>query len=149
MDWKVVSLLPFFMWAGYAVLGSVASRTHGESVTMVGESVAMLMVGIYALTRVSAGDLEAMTKLSGTQALLMGLLSAGGVLVQLYAFRIAPADHQGTVVMLGGMFPVLAVVIFHVMAATKITGGSPATFRQWLGVVACAAGLWLVSSKEF
>ena len=146
MDWRIVSIMPMILWAFYAVFGSLASRGQGENLTMVFEAGAMLVIGIFALSRMRAGEFQMASMSSMTFAALMGICSALGVLVQLYAFKVAPATEQGTVVMLGGLFPVLALIIFHLMSMVGIAGGSPASSRQWLGVVFAVLALWLVST---
>ena len=147
MDWRVVSMGPFFMWALYAVFGSLANKAHGENVTMVFEAGAMVLVAGVALIMAGLGDFGRVTTSSMTYAVIMGLMSALGVLVQFYAFRIAPVDQQGTVAMLGGMYPILAVILFYGMYVAGISGGSVLVSRQWLGVVFGAIALWLVSGK--
>lgn len=147
MDWRVVALGPLFMWALYAVFGSLSSNTNGPKVTMAVEAMAMVAVAVVALGAAGWNDFKKATALSIAFAVAMGLMSALGVLAQLYAFQLAPQNRQGVVVMLGGMFPVLAVVIFHAMHKFGIQGGSPATPRHWLGVLSGALALWLVSGK--
>ena len=146
MDWRIVSLGPLVLWAFYAVFGSLASRGQGENLTMIFEALAMVAVGIFALSRMRAGEFQSATLQSMSFALIMGLCSAGGVLVQLYAFKIAPVESQGVVVMLGGLFPVFAVAIFHLMHTFGIEGGGAASGRQWLGVAFAVLALWLVST---
>ena len=145
MDWKVASVIPMVMWAFYAVFASLASNAQGEKLTMVFESAAMLLVGVVVLMTTTAADFSRATSLSMAQASAMGLLSAGGIVLQLYAFRVAPIDKQGAVVMISCMFPVLSVVIFHMMSKLDFQGGASATPRQWLGVAMGAVALWLIS----
>ncbi|MDB5254362.1 MAG: hypothetical protein JWL80_428 [Parcubacteria group bacterium] len=147
MDWRAASLASFVMWGGYAVLGSVASNAHGEKVNIAIEAVAVSLVAAIVVARVGLGEFAKATPTSLTQASMMGLLSACGLLAQFYAFRVAPDDKQGTVVMISCMFPILAVAIFHVMGVLHITGGALATTKQWLGCAFAAIGLWLVSVK--
>ncbi|MBI2064090.1 MAG: hypothetical protein HYT65_03850 [Candidatus Yanofskybacteria bacterium] len=144
MDWRIVSLGPLVMWAIYVVFGSLASNAHGEKVTMLFESAAMMIVGVAVLCVYGISDFSKVSVLSMTQASIMGLMSALGVLAQLYAFRIAPSDKQGMVAMICGMFPILAVVLFHAMHTLKISGGVQAGPRQWLGVACGALALWLI-----
>lgn len=147
MNWKIASVIPMVMWAFYAVFASLASNAQGEKLTMAFEAAAMLLVGVVTLMTANAEDFSRATSLSMAQASAMGLLSAGGVMLQLYAFRIAPVEKQGAVVMISCMFPILAVVIFHLMAKLEFQGGSVATSRQWFGVVLGGVALWLISSK--
>lgn len=147
MDWRVVSIGPLFMWALYVVFGSLANKAHGEKVTMAVEAGAMVLVAGAVLLTAGLGDFRRVTTVSMAHAVIMGLMSALGVLVQFYAFRIAPVDQQGTVAMLGGMYPILAVVLFYGMYVAGINGGSALAPRQWLGVVFGVVALWLVSGK--
>ncbi len=145
MDWKIASVIPMVMWAFYAVFASLASNAQGEKLTTAFESAAMLLVGVVTLMTATTADFTRATPLSMTQASVMGLLSAGGIVLQLYAFRVAPIDKQGAVVMISCMFPVLSVVIFHAMAKFDFQGGAAASPRQWLGVAFGAVALWLIS----
>src|SRR3989344_5488586 len=111
---------------------------------MVFEAGAMVLVAGVAIIMAGLGDFGRVTTVSMTHALIMGLMSAFGVLVQFYAFRIAPTDQQGTVAMLGGMYPILAVVLFYGMYVAGIQGGSTLVFRQWLRVIFRAAWLRLL-----
>ncbi len=133
------------MWAFYAVFASLASNAQGEKITMGFEAVAMFIVGVVALLSTTAADWQSVTTLSASQASTMGMLSAGGLFIQLYCLRIAPIDKQGTVIMITCMFPVFAVVIFDLMSRLGFSGGSVATPRQWAGVVTGAIALWLIS----
>ena len=145
MDWRLVSAGPLIMWAFYVIFGSMASRIHGEKVTMVVEGIAMMAVAIGTIAFAGVGDFRQATPTSLTYAAIMGLMSALGVLVQLYAFRIASQDQQGAVAMIGGLYPMLAAVLFFAMFRLGISGGSSLTFRQWAGVACGALALWLVS----
>lgn len=145
MDWRLVSAGPLFMWAFYVIFASMATRIHGEKVTMVVEGVAMMAVAIGTIAFAGVGDFQRATPTSLTYAAIMGGMSALGLLVQLYAFRIAPQDQQGTVAMIGGMFPMLAAILLFAMFRLGIAGGSPLTLRQWAGIACGALALWLVS----
>lgn len=145
MDWRLISAAPLIMWAFYVIFGSMASRIHGEKVTMVAEGVAMMAVAIGTIAFAGMGDFRQVTPTSLTYAAIMGLMSALGVLVQLYAFRITSQDQQGAVAMIGGMYPMLAAILLFAMFRLGIAGGSPLTLRQWVGVACGALALWLVS----
>lgn len=145
MDWRLVSMAPLFMWALYLVFASLASNAHGEKVTMAVEALAMMVVAGGVLVFSGVSEFRRATPLSLTFAGIMGMMSALGVLVQFYAFRIAPPDQQGVVGMLGGMYPILGVVIFYGMAKFGLAGGSVLSLRQWLGVACGALALWLIS----
>ncbi|KKT81769.1 MAG: hypothetical protein UW79_C0015G0008 [Candidatus Yanofskybacteria bacterium GW2011_GWA2_44_9] len=147
MDWRIVSAAPCVLWAIYVVFGSLANRAHGEKVSMVIEAVAMAFVGVVVLLSAGFSDFKRATVISISQASIMALASAIGLLVQFYAFRVAPAHQQGMVAMIGGMYPVLAVALFHGMYLLNISGGISASPRQWLGVACGALTLWLVSGK--
>lgn len=147
MDWRTASFASFVMWSGYAVLGSLASNAHGEKVNMAIEAVAMSLVAALVVARVGLIEFSKATPVSLAQASMMGLLSACGLLAQFYAFRVAPVDKQGAVVMISCMFPILAVMIFHLMGVLHITDGALATSKQWAGCVCAAIGLWLISGK--
>lgn len=145
MDWKLVALIPLIMWAVYSVFGSLSSNAHGTKVTVVVYvSVEAIFVSCWLLLT-GTNEFKSVTRLSMLQAIIMGLGAVLGLFAQLYAFRVAPADKQGVVAMLGGMFPVLAVVFFYLMYRLNIFGGSPMAVPQWLGVFLTAVGLWLVS----
>ena len=145
MDWRLVSAGPLIMWAFYVIFGSMASRIHGEKVSMVVEGIAMMAVAIGTIAFAGVSDFRQATPTSLIYATIMGTMSALGVLVQLYAFRIAPQDQQGTVAMIGGMFPMLAAVLLFAMFRLGIPEGSSLTLRQWAGVACGALALWLVS----
>lgn len=145
MDWRLASVCPLAMWAIYVVFGSMASRMHGEKVSMVVEGVAMMAVAIGTIVFAGIGDFQRATPTSLTYAAIMGATSALGLLIQLYAFRIAPQEQQGAVAMIGGMYPMLAAVLFFAMFQLGIAGGSSLTIRQWAGVACGALALWLVS----
>lgn len=145
MDWRLVSTGPLIMWTLYVVFGSMATKIHGEKVTMVVEGIAMMAVAIGTVVFAGVGDFQRATPTSLTYAAIMGATSAIGLLVQLYAFRIAPQDQQGAVAMIGGMYPMLAAVLFFAMFRLGIVGGSSLTLRQWAGVACGALALWLVS----
>ena len=147
MDWRILSMLSLLMWAVYAIFGSLAIKIHGERVSMVVEAVAMVVIAIGMVIVVGVNDFKRATTMSLTFAAVMGLMSAGGVLIQFMALRVAPVSQQGTVFLIGGMYPVLAVVLFHAMTKLGLSGGAAASPRQWLGVVFGAAALWLVSGK--
>ncbi len=147
MDWRVISLFPLVMWALYSIFASLASNAHGEKVTMVFEALAMVVVAVIVIIMGGISDFGRVTKMSCAQASIMGLMSAGGIAIQFYAFRIAPVEKQGSVVMITCMFPILAVAMFHFMSTFKIAGGSACTTRQWIGVALGAIALWLISGK--
>lgn len=147
MDWRIAAIGPMFMWALYVVFGSLANRAHGEKVSMAFEAGAMMLVSGAVLLFSGFSDFRRMTSISATHAAIMGLMSALGVLLQFYAFRVAPADQQGTVGMFGGLYPVIAMIIFYGMYSAGIQGGSSVSPRQWLGVACGAIALWLVGSK--
>ncbi|MBI4094952.1 MAG: hypothetical protein HY435_02040 [Candidatus Liptonbacteria bacterium] len=134
------------MWALYAVFGSLSSKANGERVTMAAEAGAMVAVAMFAFRAGDVSDFRRVTALSAIFMIVTGLMSAAGVLTQFYAFRIAPQNHQGTVAMLGGMFPVLGFAILDLMHRVGIPGGSPGSSRQWIGVALAALGLWFVGS---
>lgn len=145
MDWKLVALIPLIAWALYSVFGSLASNAHGEKVTTCLYVLCELVVVTIWLAITGVEDFKKVTRISMAQGLIMGLAAVIGLVTQLYAFRIAPNDKQGVVSMLGGMFPVLAVVLFFFMFKFKFAGGTPMSLHQWLGVTCTVLGLWLVS----
>lgn len=145
MDWRLVSSGPLVMWAFYVVFGSMATKIHGEKVTMVAEGVAMMAVTIGTIAFAGVGDFQRATPTSLTYAVIMGMMSALGVLVQLYAFRIAPQNQQGVVAMIGGMFPILAAILLFAMFRFGMPEGSPLTLRQWAGVICGVLTIWLIS----
>lgn len=147
MDWRLVSAGPLVMWAFYVIFGSMATKIHGEKVSMVVEGIAMMAVAIGTLVFSGVGDFQRATPVSLIYAVIMAAMSALGLLIQLYAFRIAPQDQQGVVAMIGGMFPMLAAILFFAMFRFGIAGGSSLTLRQWVGVACGVLALWLVSVK--
>jgi drug/metabolite transporter (DMT)-like permease len=69
----------------------------------------------------------------------MGLMSAGGLYVQLYAMRIAPREIS-LIALISGMWPVATVIVVGILRM-----GNPLLPRQWLGVVFAGVGLALVN----
>jgi len=147
MDWRFFSAVPFVLWVFYAVFSSLANKAHGEKVTMAVEALAMVIVASVVLLIAGINDFRQATTRSLTYAGILAFCSAVGVLSQFYAFKIAPPGQQGAVGMIGGMYPILAVLIFYGMYLASIEGGANLSSRQWLGVLGGAMSLWLVSGK--
>ncbi len=147
MDWRIVSFAPLVMWSLYVVFGSLSINIHGEKVSMSFEAGAMIVAALTILIWGGFSDFKRATFTSMTFATIMGFMSAFGVLIQLYAFRIAPVDKQGVVAMIGGLFPVLAVLFFYLMYVFGIKGGTSLSLKQWAGIALGGISLWLVSGK--
>ena len=138
------SLTTMIMWSIYAIFGSLASKMHGENVNISVEGIVMMAVAIGTIAFVGVGDFQKATPLSLGFAVIMGLMSALGLLLQFYTFRIASVEQQGIVVMIGGMYPILAVVLFYGMFRLGMSSGATLSSRQWAGVACGALALWLI-----
>jgi len=139
MDWKLASFAALGLWATYMIFGTEAGKIHGEKVNMCLEASAMVAVAVTALLSGGLSDFARVTPKSFAFAALMGLMSAGGLYVQLYAMRIAPQEIS-LIALISGMWPVATVVLVAILRM-----GNPLLPRQWLGVAFAGIGLALVN----
>ena len=138
MDWRTASFVVFALWGSYMVFGIKATEVHGERVSMFFEGLAMMAIAIFVIIG-HTNDFTRMTMRSGGFALTMGLMSAVGLYIQLYAMRVGGPDNFSTVAMITGSWPAITVVLAWLFL------GSHLQLQQWLGVVAIAGGLILVN----
>jgi len=139
MNWKIASLVALAMWSIYGFFGERSAKIHGEKVNMIFETLAFIVLAFIAAAS-GIGDFKKVTGNSAFNASIMGLLSAGGFWFILYAFKVVPQSETFLVLLISGMFPVIAAIINNFIV-------SPLTICQWIGVVMAGAGLVLVSWK--
>lgn len=139
MNWKTACFAALVMWSAYGFFGERAAKIHGDKVNMIFETLAFI-----ALTLIAAlsgiGDFKKITGGSAINASAMGFLSAGGFWFVLYAFKVVPQNETFLVLLISGMFPVMAAVVSNFIVA-------PLSIYQWLGVAMAGGGLILVSWK--
>jgi uncharacterized membrane protein len=138
MTWRVASFIVLALWGSYLIFGSKATDVHGERVSMFFEGLAMMAVGIFAVIGYT-DDFAKMTFRSAYFALVMGLMSAIGLYIQLYAMRVGGASQLPVIAMITGSWPAITVVLSCLILGSKLQP------QQWLGVVAVAGGLALVN----
>jgi hypothetical protein len=114
---------------------------------MIAEVIAMMVVGIYTTTHMTHGEVTSASKFYLVLAIIMGICSAVGLLIQYRTLSIAPQSAQGVVVMIGGLFPVTAVVVLHVMGKLGFQSGALATPRQWVGVALALVAMYLIGTS--
>ncbi len=138
MSWRAASFVALALWGSYMVFGSKATDVHGERVSMFFEGMAMMGVAIYALIG-HTDDFGKMTFQSGSFALIMGLMSAIGLYIQLYAMRVGGVSQLPVIAMITGSWPAITVVLSCLILGSRLQP------QQWLGVVAVVVGLILVN----
>lgn len=138
MGWRTASFVVLGLWGSYMVFGSKATDIHGERVSMFFEGVAMMAVAVFAIMG-HTGDFAKMTLRSGSFALTMGLMSAVGLYIQLYALRVGGPAQLPVIAMITGSWPAITVVL------TCVFIGASLQPQQWAGVLAVAGGLVLVN----
>lgn len=139
MNWKIACFVALVMWSAYGFFGERAGKIHGEKVNMIFETLAFILLALIAAVS-GLGDIKKVTTDSAIHASVMGLLSAGGFWFVLYAFKVVPQQETFLVLLISGMFPILAAVISNFIIA-------PLSIQQWLGVAMAGGGLILVSWK--
>ena len=138
MDWRTASFVVLALWGSYMVFGGKATDIHGERVSMFFEGLAMMAVAIFAIAG-HTGDFAKMTMRSGWLALTMGLMSAIGLYIQLYAMRVGGLAQLPMIAMITGSWPAITVVLAWAFVGARLQP------QQWLGVLAVAGGLVLVN----
>jgi uncharacterized membrane protein len=123
------------------IFGNEATKVHGEKVSMMFEGVAMFVVALLAVVMASGGmsGFSKVTLKSFLFAALMGLMSAAGLYLQLYAMRLAP-DKVSVIALITGMWPAVTVALIGILRL-----GAPLLPRQWAGVALATAGLALAN----
>jgi drug/metabolite transporter (DMT)-like permease len=141
MDWKLASLATLALWGSYTIFGNEATKVHGEKVSMMFEGLAMFGVAILVVMMADGGfrDFGQVTVKSFIFAALMGLMSAGGLYLQLYALRLAP-EKVSIIALTTGMWPAVTVALVGILRL-----GAPLLPRQWAGVILATAGLALAN----
>lgn len=139
MDWKFASFGALLLWGTYGIFGAKAGEVHGEKVNMAFEAFAMVLVSLFVLFAIknATADFSKITLQSSIFALIMGLMSAGGMFLQLYALRVAP-DQVGLIILISGMFPMITVITTYFM-------GQHFTAQQWIGICFAVFGLILIN----
>lgn len=141
MNWRSISYVVLALWGTYILFGNEANKVHGEKVTMLFEGLAMIAVVFFVFATGGTGDFAKVTTKSLAFAVTMGILSAGGLYLQLVAMRMAPGQIS-VIAMITGMWPVLTVAI-----AGALRIGDPLSAKQWVGVTLAATALYLVNSR--
>lgn len=141
MDWKLASFTTLALWGSYMIFGSKATEIHGEKVSMMFEGVAMFAIALIVIITADGGlhDFGKVTLKSFIFAATMGLMSAGGLYIQLYALRIAPSQIP-LIALITGMWPAVTVALVCILRL-----GNPLLPRQWAGVGLATAGLALAN----
>jgi len=139
MNWRIASLVALAMWSAYGFFGERAGKIHGEKINLLFETLAFIILALIAIVS-GIGDFKKVTTDSAINASVMALLSAGGFWFILYAFKVVPQQETFLVLLISGMFPVLAAVISNFIIA-------PLSVQQWLGVAMAGGGLLLVRWK--
>ena len=138
MDWRTASFVVLTLWSSYMIFGQKATDIHGERVSMLFEGICMVAISIFAMIG-HTSDFTKMTFRSGAFALTMGLMSAAGLYVQLYAMRVGGPEKLPIVTMITGSWPAITVVLACLFVGAKLQP------HQWLGVLTVAGGLTLVN----
>ena len=139
MNWKIASLVALAMWSTYGFFGERAGKIHGEKINLLFETLAFITLALIAIVS-GIGDFKKVTTDSAINASVMAFLSAGGFWFILYAFKDASQQETFLVLLISGMFPILAAVISNFFIF-------PLSIWQWLGVAMAGGGLILVSWK--
>ncbi|MCX6766791.1 MAG: EamA family transporter [Candidatus Moranbacteria bacterium] len=139
MNWKIACFAALVMWSTYGFFAERAGKIHGEKINLIFETLAFIVLALIAVAS-GIGDIKKITTSSAIHASVMGLLSAGGFWFILYAFKVVPQQETFLVLLISGIFPVLAAVISNFLVA-------PLSIYQWLGVAMAGGGLILVSWK--
>lgn len=137
-NWLFYSFVVLALWGTYGIFGNEATKIHGEKVSMAFEAGGMALIALFAfaLSSGSIGEFSKATGRSIVYASIMGLMSAGGLFLQLYALRLAPKE-VGLILFITGMWPVISVITAYFL-------GSRYTGRQWCGITLAIVGLVLV-----
>ncbi len=139
MDWRQLSYAGLALWGSYLIFGDKATAIHGARMSMLFEGVAMMAVALFANWN-NAKDFSMVTLRSSAFGLTMGLMSAIGMMIQLYAVEAAPSkDAVPVIAMITGSWPAITVVLACLFL------GSSLQIQQWLGGLGVAGGLLLVN----
>ena len=139
MNWKIACFVALVMWSAYGFFGERAGKIHGEKINLLFETLAFIILALIAIVS-GIGDFKKVTTESAVNASVMAFLSAGGFWFILYAFKAVPQQETFLVLLISGMFPVMAAVISNFLI-------EPLSIQQWLGVAMAGGGLILVSWK--
>jgi drug/metabolite transporter (DMT)-like permease len=139
MDWKIASIGALLCWGVYAIFGDEAGKIHGEKVSLVFEALAFVLLSLIVISG-STTDFSRVTRNSFVLASLMGLSSAIGFYLLLYALRVSPGNLS-LIIVITGAYPLITVLVSYFRGANMCS-------YQWIGVIFVSIGIILINLPE-